>query len=262
MKNLFNLSLIISSILILSACADNSNSKDTDRTQSDRTQSDHTDIVNTHINSFEISGIGSTTDLNKSGKYDLEISGIENIVTIKRNNTIDNLEISGVANTVYIELNTWVSNLTVSGRSNVIYVPLNSKISFTDTGIGNKLKTQTTSSILGSWSSTDPGTQCVESYLFNTDGTFSGTSLDKVVSGTYNFEKTVVTGTRHSIKYTVFADNGLADCNGANSNKTGKTEIIYLNFLNSNTIQVYAELTGISDSDIIFKKSILTNHSN
>ena len=260
MKNLFNLSLIISSILILSACADSSNSKDTDRTQSDRTQSDHTDIVNTHINSFEISGIGSTTDLNKSGKYDLEISGIENIVTIKRNNTIDNLEISGVANTVYIELNTWVSNLTVSGRSNVIYVPLNSKISFTDEGVGNELKTRTTNSILGSWSYTYPSSQCVESYIFNANGTFSGTSLiseaseSEVFSGVYSFEKTVVTGIRHSLKIRFSADDTLANCKGVSSDRTGKTETTYINFSSSNTMQWYTELTGTSDTTGSFLK--------
>jgi hypothetical protein len=249
MKNLFNLSLIISNILILSACADSSSSNDTDRTRSD-----HTDIVNTHINSFEISGIGSTTDLNKSGKYDLEISGIENIVTIKRNNTIDNLEISGVANTVYIELNTWVSNLTVSGRSNVIYVPLNSKISFTDEGVGNELKTQTTNSILGNWSYTYPDTQCVVSYLFNTNGTFSGTSLDEVFSGAYSFEKTVVTGIRHSLTIRVSADNALANCKGTSSDRTGKTETTYINFSSSNTMQWYTELTGTSDTTGSFLK--------
>jgi len=242
MKNLFNLSLIISSILILSACIESDDSRDTD--PRDTTPRD--------IDSFEISGIGSTTDLNKSGKYDLEISGNKNIVTIKSNNTINDLKISGVSNTIYIEPNTSVSNLTVSGTKNVVYVPLNSQISFTDTETGNELKTQTTNSILGNWSYTYPDTQCVVSYLFNTNGTFSGKSLDKIFSGIYSFEKTVVTGIKHSLKVIYSADNALANCSGVPDDVTGKIGTTYIIFLNSNAMQWYTKRTG--DTSIILKK--------
>ena len=234
MKKLFNLSLIILSILILSACAESGDSKD--------------------IDSFEISAIGLITNVDKSGTYNLEISGINNVVTIKSNNTINDLKISGVSNTIYIEPNTSVSNLTVSGTKNVVYVPLNSQISFTDTETGNELKTQTTNSILGNWSYTYPDTQCVVSYLFNTNGTFSGTSLDEVFSGAYSFEKTVVTGIRHSLTIRVSADNALAYCKGTSSDRTGKTETTYINFSSSNTMQWYTELTGTSDTTGSFLK--------
>jgi hypothetical protein len=253
MKNLFNLSLIISSILILSACSSggresrSSSGRESPQYYPDRSPKDNTDL-------FIISSVSSTTDLKKSGEYNLEISGVDNNITIKSNNTIKNLEISGVLNIVYIEPNTSVSNFTVSGTKNVIYVPLNSQISFIDTGIGNELKTRTTNSVVGSWSYTYPANQCKKSYLFNTNGTFSGTSLDKVFSGIYNFENTVVTDTRHSLTLTFAADNGLADCNGLSSNETGKTEITYVNFSNSDAMQVYTEITGTSDSIIFLKK--------
>ena len=247
MKKLFNLLFIISSILTLSACAESSDLIDTDPTNTDTTNTD-----STHIDSFEISDIGSTTDLNKSGKYNLEISGNKNIVTIKSNNTINDLKISGVSNTIYIEPNTSVSNLTVSGTKNVVYVPLNSQISFTDTETGNELKTQTTNSILGSWSYTHPDTQCVVSYLFNTNGTFSGKSLDKIFSGIYSFEKTVVTGIKHSLKVTYSADNALANCSGVPDDVTGKIGTTYIIFLNSNAMQWYTKRTG--DTSIILKK--------
>jgi hypothetical protein len=227
MKKLFNFLLIISNILILSAC-----------------------IESDDIDSIEISDFGLTTDLNKSGKYDLEISGIKNVVTIKSNNIINNLKISGVKNTVYIEPNTSVSNFTVSGTENIIYVPLKSNISFTDTGEGNKQKTRTTNKILGSWSyidKTDADTKCEGKYLFKEKGIFSGKVQNKIISGTYSFEKTVVTGTKHSLRVTFFTYNALAGCNGSNSDKIGKTEIIYINFSNSNEskkMEWYTQLTG------------------
>jgi hypothetical protein len=92
------------------------------------------------------------------------------------------------------------------------------------------------------------------SYLFNTNGTFSGKSLDKIFSGIYSFEKTVVTGIKHSLKVTYSADNALANCSGVPDDVTGKIGTTYIIFLNSNAMQWYTKRTGTSDTSIILKK--------
>jgi hypothetical protein len=283
MKKLFNLLLIISSIFILSACAESGDSKGA-------------------TVSFDISDSGLTTTIgfHKNGTYNLKISGSDNTITIKENKIIKELKISGSKNTVYIERNTSVSNFKVSGIENVIYVPLNSKISFTDTRTGteigtgtrtetetgNKLKTQTTNSISSNtnsisskWLYAHTDTGCNEEYTFthkNNDngvdnGIFSGTSKilgaseEKVFSGVYSFEETVVTGTKHTLKVIFFSDNNSLDCNGVSSDKTGKTEITYINFLNSKKMQWYSTSTSTSTSGTAiatFLKNKTNNHSN
>ena len=63
--------LILSISLILTACGGGSSGG------SDSGDNDNTVVV---------SGVGATTNINESGKYNLTISGVNNIVTIRENN--------------------------------------------------------------------------------------------------------------------------------------------------------------------------------
>ena len=69
-----------------------------------------------------------------------------------------------------------------------------------------------TNSIVGTWYIT---TTCGSaSWVFNSDGTFTYTNQAAVESGTYTFETTVSTGSRHTTGITITSDNGGADCVG------------------------------------------------
>ena len=196
------------------------------------------------VKTINVSGVGTTTVVNEGGKYNLNISGVSNNITITYGNEVEELKVSGTSNVITIENGVTVSSFTMSGASNTVFVPFGSSISFTGSGVGNVLKTRTTNSITGIWSFTYPATQCVETYNFKTDGTFSETSLDEVAGGSYVFEETVVTGTRHLLSLSFTSDNGLSDCNGLSEDDSGLNVTIYQNHQSATVIEWFSALEG------------------
>lgn len=228
--------IVLMVLVFVSACGGESSGS------SDSSSSDTSSLS---VESVVVSGVGGTNVINRSGQYNLSISGVEHNITITEGNAVNALTISGVSNRVIIESGVTVSSLTISGSNNIVFVPVDSSISLTSrTGVGNELKTRTTNSITGIWSFTYPATQCVETYNFKTDGTFSVTSLDEVAGGTYIFEETVVTGTRHLLSLAITADNGLSDCNGLSEDNSGMNATIYQNHKSATVIEWFAALEG------------------
>jgi len=102
--------------------------------------SDPTNIASpANIESVVVSSLGSTTTIDKNVVYDLEISGMNNTITIADNNNIDNLDISGLNNILTIGTGVNINAFNINGADNTVYAPIGSNISFTDTGVGNSL---------------------------------------------------------------------------------------------------------------------------
>jgi hypothetical protein len=87
----------------------------------------------------EVSGISETVTIDRTDVYNLTISGMNNSVTVGKDNKINNLSITGFNNILTIGKNTTVKNFKISGADNTVYVPLGSGITFEDTGLGNHL---------------------------------------------------------------------------------------------------------------------------
>ena len=71
--------------------------------------------------------------------------------------------------------------------------------------------------IVGDWARTDPGTQCPETFAFESDGTYVYTSLDAVEGGSYSLVQQGET----VLMLQVTEDNGLANCSGESVDATG-----------------------------------------
>ena len=101
-----------------------------------------------------------------------------------------------------------------------------------------------TNSLLGTWAFVYQSSGCIESYAFNSNGTWSESALDERQTGTYTFDETVNAGERHALSILVTSDNGLPDCEGNSSDATGVTGTIYVSFPNVSVMEWYLTLTG------------------
>jgi len=99
-------------------------------------------------------------------------------------------------------------------------------------------------SIVGSWSFTYPATQCVETYIFNTNNTITITSLDEISTGTYSFANAVNSSNRHSLSFTVLNDNEQVDCEGNNVNDAGRVVDVFAEFVTITQMDWYLQSTG------------------
>ncbi len=121
-----------------------------------------------------------------------------------------------------------------------------------DSGSGSSTK----DSILGKWSYINSTSSCKESYTFNSDGTWSGVSLNEISSGTYTFDSTANSGEKHSLLIIVTSDNGLSDCDGNSTDDTGLTGNLYTLFSNNNTtMEWYLSLTSGTPDHILTKSN-------
>ena len=92
--------------------------------------------------------------------------------------------------------------------------------------------------LTGTWVYTDPANQCKDTYNFNADGTWSGTSLDAVASGTYILTENTGSG-KHTLAVTVTADNGQFDCAGDFGRPVPITTTIYIAFPSGTEMEWY-----------------------
>lgn len=88
-------------------------------------------------NTIKVNGIGDTVVINETGKYNIDINGINNTVTVKTDNTIGKLTINGQNNMITLQENSTVDKIIISGSDNTIYVPTGTKYSLDDSGFGN-----------------------------------------------------------------------------------------------------------------------------
>lgn len=97
------------------------------------------------------------------------------------------------------------------------------------------------SSIVGSWSFIYPSVQCTETYVFESDSTFSATSLDQIYGGTYSLSSDVNSSNRQEFTVTITNDNQQADCEGDTESDVGVVADLYIEFVTSSEMVWYRE---------------------
>lgn len=100
------------------------------------------------------------------------------------------------------------------------------------------------SPIVGTWLLIVPAVQCTETFVFNSNNTFSGTSLDEIFGGTYTFTTQANTSNRHTFSFTVTSENQQFDCEGDNANDVGTVFNLFAEFPSTNVMNWYLQSTG------------------
>jgi len=111
---------------------------------SDSTTQPVTNTDNTY-KTVNITGIGTTTTINETDKFDLNIEGIGNTITIERYNDIATLNLTGNNNQITFERTTDVDTFNITGNDNTIFVDasITSSVTITNnTGSGNQIIVQ------------------------------------------------------------------------------------------------------------------------
>jgi len=98
--------------------------------------------------------------------------------------------------------------------------------------------------VVGMWSHTIPSVQCTETFTFNSNNTFSASSLDEISNGTYVFETQENSSNRHAFSFTVTSDNQQFDCEGDNTNDIGTVYNLYAEFPDTTVMNWYLQPTG------------------
>jgi len=111
-------------------------------------------------------------------------------------------------------------------------------------GGGGGSSTSQSASIVGTWSFIYPSIQCTETYTFNSNNTFSATSLDEIFGGTYTFTTQSNSSNRHDLSFTVTSDNQQFDCEGDNSNDVGLVINIFAEFPSTTVMNWYLQSSG------------------
>ena len=99
-------------------------------------------------------------------------------------------------------------------------------------------------SIVGTWSFIYPSIQCAETYNFNSNNTFSATSLDEVFAGTYDLGTQANSSNRRPFTVSITSDNQQADCEGDNSNDVGLVADIFVDFPSATEMNWYLKSSG------------------
>ncbi len=82
------------------------------------------------IKVIEVNSTSETKIIDESELFDLEISGINNSITILENNKVRNIDMNGLKNSVVIEENTTVESFYLGGTSQTVTIPKSSGITF------------------------------------------------------------------------------------------------------------------------------------
>lgn len=97
---------------------------------------------------------------------------------------------------------------------------------------------------MGTWSAVNSVTQCVETHVYRADNTYSTSSLDEGISGTYTFDRQANTSNRHAFSLEVTDDNQQFDCHGDNGDDVGLEVDAFAEFVNTDTVSFYVEASG------------------
>lgn len=97
--------------------------------------------------------------------------------------------------------------------------------------------------VVGTWSQMIASVNCIETFTFNADNSFSGTSLNESFSGTYTFtsqsDSQSNLSNRHPFSLKVTNDNQQPDCEGDSTNDTGSAFDIIVEFPNETVMNWY-----------------------
>ena len=108
----------------------------------------------------------------------------------------------------------------------------------------NQESNQVYNYIDGTWFFEYPTTDCVETYIFEVDMSFTITSAEEIQTGTYTFNEMVEEGQRHEMHMFFESDNGMPSCSGNTSDSTGEAYTLYLEFKNDLEADFYPNATG------------------
>lgn len=92
--------------------------------------------------------------------------------------------------------------------------------------------------LVGEWLLVYDGTLCEETFVFNSNGSFSIESLDELVSGSYSVSALSGNVDRNRITLTILTDNGLSDCEGDSTDDSNTEGDLYYE-ITSNTLIFY-----------------------
>lgn len=75
--------------------------------------------------------------INKTGRYDLEVTGARNDVTVAAGNTVGRIIVAGVNNRIFVLETATVERIELDGSGNTVYVPKGLKPPVTRHGNNN-----------------------------------------------------------------------------------------------------------------------------
>jgi hypothetical protein len=87
-----------------------------------------------------VDGVKVKSTLNRTGTYDVQVSGTHNEVTISSGNKVGSLDIAGINNKVRIQAGTEVGKIDMAGSGNTVYVPVGFKTKITRDGSNNEVE--------------------------------------------------------------------------------------------------------------------------
>ncbi len=79
---------------------------------------------------IEINSTSTTRTIDESELFDLEISGINNTITIMESNKVRNIDMSGLTNSVIVKDNTTIESFYLGGTDHTVTIPKSSEITF------------------------------------------------------------------------------------------------------------------------------------
>ncbi len=92
--------------------------------------------------------------------------------------------------------------------------------------------------LVGTWKSTRPEYRCTETMTFRGDGTLSAISGEENTENQYTLAAPPSAGGRYTLTIRVVKDNGGKDCIGSTVDDTGRTEVVYLEFLSETQMKM------------------------
>jgi len=92
--------------------------------------------------------------------------------------------------------------------------------------------------LVGTWKWIRPDNRCTETMTFRGDGTLSAISGEENTENKYTLETPLSPGDRYTLTLHVVTDNGGKDCLGSKTDDTGRTEVVYLEFLSETQMKM------------------------
>jgi hypothetical protein len=84
--------------------------------------------------------------------------------------------------------------------------------------------------LVGAWTWAVPINGCVERYVYRADGTSETTSRNETTKGTYRLGAQPAANGRYRLERVTTADNRGVDCADADSDETGLSHVVYVEF--------------------------------
>ncbi len=84
-----------------------------------------------------VDGVSMDKTIDKTGIYDLEVTGARNDVTVAAGNTVARLIVAGMNNRIFVLKTATVERIELDGSGNTVYVPVGFKSRVTRNGNNN-----------------------------------------------------------------------------------------------------------------------------